>query len=255
MSELAIRSEVDRDLREQSLAALGEILRREHELALRAGFEMIVHSVRAGDVLLEVRSRVQAGEWEGWLESNFPQTPRHAQKLMRLARHAEKVLSHQPKTMGEALALVADPKRSRGELNLAREEAKHLRREGRTWKEIGTELGVDPKTAYYYVEETAYRAHLKQLAQKRRQLLKVGKREIAHREKAKIAKAAGGGIAEAYSLVRKALEALQEETSQTSEPDAKRAIKTAMNNLYAAEDAVIRAGKLPRVNRENGRVA
>ena len=83
------------------LAALADEINSAHRAcddALRAGLN---HAVRAGELLVEAKSRVKHGEWGSWLGDNFEGSARTAQAYMKVAREV-------PNLDGEKAQRVAD---------------------------------------------------------------------------------------------------------------------------------------------------
>lgn len=98
---------------EKSISAIAEEIRREHE-AVEAGIRATVAAaIRCGALLAEAKLKVSHGEWYGWLEANFPGTPKTAAAYMRLAANREQI-EHAGSIRG-ALAQLAAPKEDRGD--------------------------------------------------------------------------------------------------------------------------------------------
>lgn len=79
MSELAITDKLD-------LSTLADEINAEHRSCDEALREGLRHALRAGELLIEAKSRVQHGEWGRWLEENFEGSSRTAQGYMKVAR-------------------------------------------------------------------------------------------------------------------------------------------------------------------------
>ena len=56
--------------------------------------EAIQSAVECGKLLEHAKARVEHGEWLDWLQANTNVSARWAQKLMRLARHADEILEN-----------------------------------------------------------------------------------------------------------------------------------------------------------------
>jgi hypothetical protein len=65
-----------------SLDTLGAEIREAHDLAERAARSTVEHAIRAGELLIEAKSRCAHGEWLPWLDAN----PAHARVPVRRVR-------------------------------------------------------------------------------------------------------------------------------------------------------------------------
>ncbi len=78
--------------------------------------EAIRSAIECGKHLAHAKARVGHGEWLKWLEANTKVSDRQAQKLMRLASHAEEVLANANSgahlTINAALKTVSERKKS-----------------------------------------------------------------------------------------------------------------------------------------------
>lgn len=90
------------------LDAIAVQIRREVDAAENDFRSAVVHGVRAGELLIDAKSRVKHGEWLPWLEANCPLGEREAQNYMRLARNPQRVADLP--SVREAIALLAEPK-------------------------------------------------------------------------------------------------------------------------------------------------
>lgn len=54
------------------LPILATAIRQEAEAAESAWHDAVAHSIRAGELLMEVKSKLTTEEWQSWLEANFP---------------------------------------------------------------------------------------------------------------------------------------------------------------------------------------
>jgi hypothetical protein len=83
-------------------------IRRELALARAAADSVVIHSIRVGEMLVDVKQQLPHGTWYRWLDSNWPLTRRRAQQFMEFARKA-KDLSHL-ETMSAAQRLLHPPR-------------------------------------------------------------------------------------------------------------------------------------------------
>lgn len=93
------------------LKSLVPLIRAELDAGDAAGVE---HYRRAGEMLLEAKSQVSHGEWQGWLQRNFHRSERQALKYMQLARIAKSAPKGGFETLQDAVApnRHAEPARS-----------------------------------------------------------------------------------------------------------------------------------------------
>lgn len=66
------------------LPILASAIRQESEAAESAWHEAVAHAVRAGELLIEVKSRLGPDEWAAWLAANFPGSERPGSLLAPL---------------------------------------------------------------------------------------------------------------------------------------------------------------------------
>lgn len=223
-----------------SLADLAVLANAEARAAVETSTEAIEHAIRAGDALLEARGRVPFGEWEQWLEDNVTEmSTAWARVYMRFARHAALVRQEQPTSIRQARMLIAGPARDSRNDPVIQAEAKRLHATGMTLKAIAEELDVSEMKVWRWCNPKAAR----KLAAKQRRRSMAGRRALQRGERDKIVKAQGGPVAEAYALVRRALQALETAATQEREADVKKAIRSAMGRLHNAEDEIVRAVK------------
>jgi N6-adenosine-specific RNA methylase IME4 len=74
-----------------SLDDLAQEIRQELAAAEADWQSAVQHGIRAGELLIEAKSRVRHGEWLPWLETNFPDSVATAELYMKLARNSERV--------------------------------------------------------------------------------------------------------------------------------------------------------------------
>ena len=80
----------------------------EHEAADRCHSEAVIHAIRAGELLLEAKSKVQHGAWRNWLQSYCDLKERTAQVYMQLAQLPPEIRSSAADlSMRGALATIA----------------------------------------------------------------------------------------------------------------------------------------------------
>ncbi len=70
---------------------LAECISKEHQACRSAAQSAVQHAIRAGELLLEAKSKIPHGQWLSWLEGNCGVAERTAQAYMRLARELPKL--------------------------------------------------------------------------------------------------------------------------------------------------------------------
>jgi hypothetical protein len=82
----------------------------EHKAVVGAEREALLHAIRAGALLLDIKRRVGHGDFLPWMEAHLSCTPRCAQMYMALSRELGskyETVSHL--TLREALAAIRQP--------------------------------------------------------------------------------------------------------------------------------------------------
>lgn len=236
---------------EPSLEELAATYNRECALAIEAGTAMIGHVIAAGEALLAARERVPRGQWMQWVLENIDQSPATVWQHMRIARYKERVLESQATSTKGALRLL------RGEAHTSmpigdeqeRQIVVDLRNSGMTQAKIAETLGIGRKRVWRILHPDKY----EQTKQRKRRLTIAGHRAERRAERDQQAKAAGGDVANAYSLIRRALQACDRASTQVESREARQAVQNTINRLYDAEDAIVKASKLSHPH--NGRTA
>jgi Protein of unknown function (DUF3102) len=108
---------------DNSLAALAERIRAEHEATAAAMHRGCEHAIAAGRLLIEAKALLRHGEWLPWLQEHCQVSDRTARLYMRLARHAPELEANRQRVADltvraalDALAPVALPDIGRGRL-------------------------------------------------------------------------------------------------------------------------------------------
>jgi hypothetical protein len=239
-TQLAAGADLSEWATDLSLEDLVVAIAREHELVRSSLSNGLNHALRAGDLLLDARARIPHGQWGSWLaDQDLNITMEHATTYMRIARHRDLVIRMGATTLGQARGLLASSsaRDSRIDPTLVA-EAQRLRASGLLLREIGEELGVSPNTVQRWVNPAAeerYRA-------KRRKMTRAGRSALRKEQRSKAARQIGGDLGEAYSLIRRALDLLENASTQHAK-GTRRHIRSSMASLYNAEDEIARAIK------------
>lgn len=226
-----------------SLDDLVREIRDEHRMVVQGLSTAVVHAIRAGELLLEAKTRLPYGAWGEWLSNNTPDvTVEHARTYMRVARHRDRVLSETPSSLKAARKMLARTSARDVRVDpLARLECARLREEGFRHREIAAELGVSKATVYRWLNPEADERYRRYRAKTTR----AGRAALKAQERLRLARSVGGDLGEGYVRLRATLVALQAAvTDPALSGEAVREIRSAMHSLYNAEDALDRAMKL-----------
>lgn len=222
-----------------SLRELEETIRREHEACSRSARTTLEHAVKAGEALLEVRRLTMPNRaWIAWLAENFPKDRSQAYAYMRIAYHQGLIPAGATIKQAEELAkglpsIDGTGPRTRCS-DAQREDAKRLRHEGRSYKEIAKELGLSPSTVYGWfnggTKRQRQREATRALEEKERDLKL--KRAVA---------TAPDAIAAAYAAAERLDDVLADAQRQAVEPEARRDLARAYEFRNAMRDMIVRA--------------
>lgn len=223
----------------------------EHEQALNAANAMVRHAMNAGDALLAAKAQTAPGQWTRWLAAQFVASPETANVYMSLAHHREAIEANtEVKSISQArrylreIGAVREEHGSHGRgvyvTEAVREEARAMKREGRTYKQIADALGTHVSTVHGWCNpDTIGNRRTRQAKSKahRREVARALRRQERDRAAAKM----GGSVAEAYSMVRKTAQAVDRACEASEDREVRAALNTALTKLHAAEDAIVRA--------------
>jgi hypothetical protein len=238
VSEVLIRSSEFATL---TLDELADGARREEEQAIQDGLSAIRHFIRAGAFLLEARSRFAHGEWIPWLEQNWDSSITLAQVYMRLARNRELLALEQPRTLSEAQRLISGFTRPQLDPRMV-ERIRELREAGMSFRDIGESVGMHRDTVRRYADPKV----MERDRQRAKRKTKAYHRAVAQERRERDVREAGGEIAKAYALVRKALQACELASGEDQSRERRQAIRSAMASLYGAEDQLVAASRIAR---------
>lgn len=234
---------------DKTLEELASIANDAHHGTIGSLVNALQHALKAGDALLEARTRFNTKDGQGWLawsETNLEMSSTTAGKYIRLAyykKHIPEELLNAPYNHNRPGLTVAleylrglPPVGSQGGVGRSFDwdEARRLSQSGVPNKEIARMLGVAPGTVRRATLSVSERRKFDARKSRMRR-----QRERA-RQRAEIeAMKAPPDLAEAYALIRRALQRIQASHDQTK--STKRGNMTlAISNLHHAEDAIAR---------------
>lgn len=224
-------------------AYLRELARRVEDAHHRitGGSAFVQQAILAGEALIEVRQRVPRGRWEAWIDENTTISKVTANRYVRMATYrdvigeapslvvAQRLLSERPATHGPGSGHPEELK------EMAR---RMLRRKGATVAGVAREIGVSRPTIRDWGKSTR---QLK--ADEQRRVAERAKRQAERRRSKRdaTAKRVGGDVAEAYSAIRRATQAIERAHGSQEKPAIRRHLSTALHRAYAAEDEIVKA--------------
>lgn len=239
----------------RSLAELAEIANYEHQQVIIHLGSALHHAIKAGEALYEAHLQIGTEEgWRSWCKENLGISGSTAGRYERLAFYRDQLppeafepyvdaggTVRQPSANRaievyiRGLPLIHDIARSRRGSPELRAEVRRLRKQGVTYPDISEMLGISPNTIACYsvpgFEDRQIRKARERL--RRRQAARRALAEQEERQRRdRLAKDNGGVLADAYSLVRRAIQ----------KTDAGNARK-ALTYLHRAEDEIVKAMK------------
>lgn len=114
----------------EHLPDLAADINDEHRNCERAVNAAVDHALKAGELLIEAKSRCPHGTWQTWLEESFEGSLRTAQAYMRVASNREEIEAAQaqgsaPLSLDGALKVLSAPKdEPQAPITLVEEERK-----------------------------------------------------------------------------------------------------------------------------------
>lgn len=235
---------------ERTLDELATIVNSEHHETLGALLNALQHAIRAGDALIEARQKCEERNiaWAGWREDHISFANQTCDKYIRLAYYkaylpAELLNApYEPNRPGLTVALeylrgLPRPDWKNANRLLDYEEVRRLHKAGVPNKEIARLLGAAPGT----VRRAAMSVSERRKFDYRKTRMKEAR--VRERQRAEVAQLnAPPDLADAYSLIRKALQRVQAAHDATKHSE-RGGLGFAITNLHHAEDAVARAIK------------
>lgn len=228
---------------QQILNTLTTSIRQYHMQVERNGEALVESMVRCGQLMLKAKLMVPKGEWGKYVSDVLGIHRKTAGTYIRFATYAEELRVHNPTTIHHArqiLNRLGVP--SVNDVSENKVEARKMKKRGMTYQEIANHFGVPKSTISYWLNAERLNANKR----KHSKLATKAKRmQEAERLKRAMREAKDTDLSEAYSYVRKALEALQraQKLNENDLRETKDHMSKAMSALYRAEDDIIAASK------------
>lgn len=259
MTDVAIPD--PRDLSTLTLDQLAQAAADEYRQAENHMLGVLHHFVRFGEVLLAARPQVPEGEWMRWCEGVANAAGRTyeyktAAAAMRLAHYRNHLPAEawQPWKDSSGRLMNASPKHAlsylkglpiinrkgvSGHPEETRMEARRLRTAGLSYDDIAEMVGASSHAVRMWCEPAVakrYAAQRRTVSARQRAAARALREKEKRLDRDRLAKITGGELADAYSLIRRALAALDKDGRA---PDA-------ILHLQKAEDTVQEAMRTAR---------
>lgn len=233
-----------------SLSGLVETINHECRLIAQAEASALEHAIGAGHALTRAKALVP-GSWLDWVAVNLDVHHSSATLYMRVARyenvvreqgatsimHAREILRHLPRVS------TGQPRKQldEGVLKQVRNGEISMRAAART-------LGVTDVTVKRRIDPTLRRGGRQGTPEQQRSANRRARAaRAALREKEQERAVRRGGskpVSEAYALVRRSLQLLDQAMGETENKEVKAHLATATRRLHGAEDEIVRASRL-----------
>lgn len=253
MSDLAVIDHAPPS--DDGLAGLAEKANREHEQVAAAVTSAVRHAILCGEYLLEARHIVGPGNWERWYRANLEIHQTVINRYMRIAKYQHLL----PPELVEGTIQVGTNARTTAGIGAAVQylrglpaatgsgprtvdyaEARRLRGEGATHKQIAELLGCSVKSV-----QRALITDTERLKRDRRNrsAYRERKRILQREASKKRLREVSDELGEAYANLRVIQQRLQRALDTSYSKNQRRHVASAMARLADAEDFLVRASK------------
>lgn len=228
-----------------TLDELRDAANAEHQLVEQALTTAVHHAILCGEALLVARERFAHNGWEEWAKENFEPGLLRAQFYMRIA-HYQDYVRDLPAVSTAMRCLrgmpAIRPAGPDGNPPEVREEARTLHAAGASKSEIAEMLGVTPGTVGQWVDPELLKRHNERQREyhaKRKAERADAVAEKHQKREERLAKRAGGAVAEAYSLAHKLEDALAVARQRAKTPERARAFSEVEAMHHKTKDAIV----------------
>jgi hypothetical protein len=233
-----------------SLEGLVETIKTECALVAKAEASALDHAIKAGHALIRAKAQVP-GSWTDWLAVNLDISYGIANKYMRLARYEAHVRATSATCIRgavEAVAFLPESPRGRDPIPIDPAILAKVKRGEMTQAEAAAAAGVSTSTVSNRTRgisrtgQTPAPPERRAVYAARRRAATVALRK--EEEARAVRKAAVKPVSEAYALVRRSLQLLDQAMGEVESTEVKAHLATATRRLHAAEDEIVRASRL-----------
>lgn len=235
------------DVAAATLDDLIAAIRREHAMAMASLTTALEHGIRAGEALLAARELIPRREWRAWITDTFGMNYFTAARYIRFATYKDTLRAADVDRIDAARTLLVGlPNTDTGARRPQEriDEATRLRGEGLTYTEIGELMGgLSLQSVARLCNYDEYRERARLNKNRKAAERREAKEALRRQERDATVRRAGGSVADAYSLIRRALQTLEQAHKIEQNLDAKKFINTATHRLYDAEDLIVKASR------------
>lgn len=220
----------------KSLDQLAEQIKHQHGLVTVHLKNTLDRMIDCGHLLIEAQDQVPRGQWVKWSTEKLGIHRKTVSTYIRFARYQDLLVEHNVKTAIDARHLLGQlelPSANSSE-HFAK-EAQRMRAQGKSVNEIAKHFNVTHARVSQWTNRKKSLANNLRAQKKRAKANKLLKRS----EDAKIVKKSGKELAEAYTLVRKALQLLSTVDDKSILPH----VNSALRGLHMAEDGIVAASR------------
>lgn len=206
---------------------------REHRNVQESMENTLEHMIACGELLTSARCRIPRGEWVAWCNENLNIHRKTVSMYIRFALYADVLRGQGVSTSWGARQLLADmdiPRANSSESFAL--EAQRMRSQGISVADIAEHFEV----SHARVSQWTNREKSLESARKAQARRAKAMALLRDDENARSVSKSGKELSEAYALVRRALQRLDE-----IEPS--RHVSSAIRSLHAAEDHIVKASK------------
>ncbi len=242
-------------LADRSLADLARQIRDTLAQLRDLAADGVTKAIAVGELLFVAREALsEHSSFESWINAETGLTYPTANRYMRIAHYKDK-LPTTPKdwdTIGKpgattginaaqthlmglpSIPRLNDSVGNRIVSEADKDTAQLLRAEGLSYQQIGDRLERNSGTIYFWLNPKAAKSN-RDSGRKRQQLARMG---LKRNTRDAAAKLRGGEVARAYTSIRKCAVDLDAAIVDSSDEDEKQFLRSALNNIYLAEDRI-----------------
>lgn len=236
LEELAAIANAENDMAEVAIGSLRDVFRT-----------AAYHAIRAGEALLKAKDLVEPGAWINWQTDNLTFARSTANRYMRIAAYRDDIdiwLADGGNGTIQGAWKFLMPMPGLHAKNVKRPdlqaEAIRLHKQGMTVQSVAQSLGVGWVTVKEWVDPAYSKARSASRRQRRAER-KEAEKVLAQKERERAVRQRGGSAADAYALLRRALQRLDVALADAVGDEEREQLRSAMAYAHKAEDEIVRA--------------